>query len=155
MPGSGPDLHSISVIPSRDDASQNRLRLSKSVLKSPVPHDKQERAAFERKAFPAIGQKSIDRGGLVRYASEEDGVVIGYSPQTTGSGPHIPDRARDRRQRSLRPGPEDPVACPVYDNIMATMGIPFMPNIFEALAQQPEMLKAKWEAFKSIMGWGG
>jgi alkylhydroperoxidase family enzyme len=49
---------------------------------------------------------------------------------------------------------EDPVVRDVYGEIKARMGIPFIPNIFKALAHQPEMLQAKWESYKAIMGQG-
>ncbi len=49
---------------------------------------------------------------------------------------------------------DDSVVCQVFDDIKATMGTPFVPNIFKALAHQPEMLKAKWDAYKAIMGRG-
>ena len=49
---------------------------------------------------------------------------------------------------------EDPVVRQVYAEIKTRMGIPFVPNIFKALAHQPAMLKAKWEGYKSMMGNG-
>ena len=39
----------------------------------------------------------------------------------------------------------------VYEEIKQAMGIPFIPNIFKAMAHQPAMLKAKWESYKTIM----
>jgi len=49
---------------------------------------------------------------------------------------------------------DDPVVAEVYSQIRARMGIPFIPNIFKALAHQPAMLRAKWESYKAIMGKG-
>ena len=49
---------------------------------------------------------------------------------------------------------EDPVVRQVYEEIKTRMGIPFVPNIFKALAHQPVVLKAKWESYKLIMGSG-
>ncbi len=46
---------------------------------------------------------------------------------------------------------EDPMVGQVYGEIKAKMGIPFIPNIFKALAHQPAMLQAKWECYKAIM----
>ncbi len=46
---------------------------------------------------------------------------------------------------------DDPVVGQVYGEIKAKMGIPFIPNIFKALAHQPAMLQAKWECYKAIM----
>jgi alkylhydroperoxidase/carboxymuconolactone decarboxylase family protein YurZ len=46
---------------------------------------------------------------------------------------------------------DDPVVRQVYGEIKAKMGIPFIPNIFKALAHQPAMLQAKWECYKAIM----
>ena len=42
----------------------------------------------------------------------------------------------------------------VYDEIRSAMGVPFVPNIFKALAHQPAMLRAKWDSYKAIMGSG-
>lgn len=50
--------------------------------------------------------------------------------------------------------PDDPSAREVYAEIKSAMHIPFVPNIFKALAHQPAMLKAKWEAYKAIMARG-
>jgi alkylhydroperoxidase/carboxymuconolactone decarboxylase family protein YurZ len=49
---------------------------------------------------------------------------------------------------------DDTTVREVYDEIKKTMGIPFVPNIFKALAHQPAMLRAKWESYKAIMGAG-
>ena len=49
---------------------------------------------------------------------------------------------------------DDATVNEVYGEIRARMGIPFIPNIFKALANQPAMLKAKWESYKAIMGRG-
>jgi alkylhydroperoxidase/carboxymuconolactone decarboxylase family protein YurZ len=46
---------------------------------------------------------------------------------------------------------DDPDVRGVYEEIKRTMGIPFIPNIFKAMAHQPVMLKAKWESYKAIM----
>jgi alkylhydroperoxidase family enzyme len=50
--------------------------------------------------------------------------------------------------------PEDATVREVYDDIKTRMGIPFIPNIFKALAHQPDTLKAKWECYKATMGSG-
>lgn len=42
----------------------------------------------------------------------------------------------------------------VYAEIKRMMGIPFIPNIFKAIAHQPDLLQAKWESYKAIMGAG-
>ena len=47
--------------------------------------------------------------------------------------------------------PEDDVAASVYADIRRSMGIPFVPNIFKALAHQPAALQAKWNAYRAIM----
>jgi alkylhydroperoxidase/carboxymuconolactone decarboxylase family protein YurZ len=47
--------------------------------------------------------------------------------------------------------PDDPAVRQVYEEIKAKFGIPFIPNIFKALAHQPAMLQAKWESYKAIM----
>ena len=49
---------------------------------------------------------------------------------------------------------DDATVNEVYGEIRARMGIPFIPNIFKALANQPAMLKTKWECYKAIMGPG-
>ncbi|MFV1964214.1 MAG: hypothetical protein ACC628_02235 [Pirellulaceae bacterium] len=49
---------------------------------------------------------------------------------------------------------DDATVREVYDEIKKTMRIPFVPNIFKALAHQPAMLRAKWESYKAIMGAG-
>jgi len=49
---------------------------------------------------------------------------------------------------------DDATVNEVYEEIKARMGIPFIPNIFKALANQPTMLKTKWESYKAIMGRG-
>jgi alkylhydroperoxidase/carboxymuconolactone decarboxylase family protein YurZ len=46
---------------------------------------------------------------------------------------------------------EDETVRKVYDEIRSTMRIPFVPNIFKAMAHQPAMLQAKWECYKAIM----
>jgi alkylhydroperoxidase/carboxymuconolactone decarboxylase family protein YurZ len=49
---------------------------------------------------------------------------------------------------------DDPTVREVYGEIKSRMRIPFIPNIFKALAHQPGTLKAKWECYKAIMGGG-
>ena len=46
---------------------------------------------------------------------------------------------------------DDATVNRVYDEIKEQFGIPFVPNIFKALAQCPGVLEAKWEAYKAIM----
>lgn len=46
---------------------------------------------------------------------------------------------------------DDPIVAQVYDDIRTTLALPFVPNIFKAMAHQPAMLQAKWESFKAIM----
>jgi len=50
--------------------------------------------------------------------------------------------------------PPNPEVRAVYDELTATMGIPFIPNIFKAMAHQPAVLRAKWEGYKAIMTGG-
>ncbi|MFV2069054.1 MAG: carboxymuconolactone decarboxylase family protein [Pirellulales bacterium] len=49
---------------------------------------------------------------------------------------------------------DDAAVREVYEEIKKSMCIPFVPNIFKALAHQPAMLQAKWESYKAIMGTG-
>jgi len=49
---------------------------------------------------------------------------------------------------------DDATVRTVYDEIKKTMRIPFVPNIFKALAHQPAMLEAKWESYQAVMGTG-
>jgi alkylhydroperoxidase family enzyme len=49
---------------------------------------------------------------------------------------------------------DDATVRRVYDEIKKTMRIPFVPNIFKALAHQPAMLEAKWESYQAVMGTG-
>ena len=53
----------------------------------------------------------------------------------------------------LEPG--DARVREVYEEIKQAMRIPFVPNIFKALAHQPAMLRAKWDAYRAIMMSGG
>ncbi len=46
---------------------------------------------------------------------------------------------------------DDPVVQTVYGEIKKTMGIPFVPNIFKAMAHQPAALEAKWQSYKAVM----
>lgn len=46
---------------------------------------------------------------------------------------------------------DDPVVNGVYEEIKKTFGIPFVPNIFKALAHVPRALKAKWDCYKAVM----
>ncbi len=46
---------------------------------------------------------------------------------------------------------DDATVNRVYDEIKQNFGIPFIPNIFKALAHYPDALEAKWEAYKAIM----
>jgi alkylhydroperoxidase/carboxymuconolactone decarboxylase family protein YurZ len=50
--------------------------------------------------------------------------------------------------------PQDSLVRQVYDEIRTSMGIPFVPNIFKALAHCPPMLQAKWENYKATMRHG-
>lgn len=42
----------------------------------------------------------------------------------------------------------------IYGNIKKTFGIPFVPNLFKAIANHPAYLGAIWMRFKAIMGPG-
>lgn len=42
----------------------------------------------------------------------------------------------------------------IYDEIKRTFGMPFVPNLFKAMANFPEYLEASWNRFKVIMGPG-
>lgn len=46
---------------------------------------------------------------------------------------------------------EDPIVLRVYDEIKAKFGIPFVPNIFKAMAHVPTALEAKWNSYKALM----
>ena len=46
---------------------------------------------------------------------------------------------------------QDETVQKVYQDIQHTMNIPFVPNIFKALAHQPDALQAKWQGYKTIM----
>lgn len=42
----------------------------------------------------------------------------------------------------------------IYRDIRNTFGIPFVPNLFKAIAHHPAYLKASWERVKVVMGPG-
>ncbi len=42
----------------------------------------------------------------------------------------------------------------IYDEVKKILGIPFVPNLFKALAVNPELLDAMWNQFKTVMGPG-
>lgn len=42
----------------------------------------------------------------------------------------------------------------IYEDIKKTLGIPFVPNLFKAMALSPAYLEATWNQFKMIMGPG-
>ena len=42
----------------------------------------------------------------------------------------------------------------IYEEIKETFGVPFVPNIFKAMANSPDYLKVTWDRFKVIMGSG-
>jgi len=42
----------------------------------------------------------------------------------------------------------------IYQEIKKTLGVPFVPNLFKAMANNPEQLEATWDQFKVIMGPG-
>ena len=46
---------------------------------------------------------------------------------------------------------EDATVNRVYDEIKSSFGIPFIPNIFKALAHVPAALEVKWQAYRTIM----
>lgn len=46
---------------------------------------------------------------------------------------------------------ENEIVNRVYGDVKVKFGIPFIPNIFKALAHFPEALEAKWNAYKAIM----
>lgn len=42
----------------------------------------------------------------------------------------------------------------VYDEIKKTFGLPFVPNLFKAMGNNPDYLEATWHQFKIVMGKG-
>ena len=42
----------------------------------------------------------------------------------------------------------------VYQEIKKTLGIPFVPNLFKAMGNNPDFLEASWNQFKAVMGHG-
>lgn len=42
----------------------------------------------------------------------------------------------------------------IYQDIKDVFGIPFVPNLFKAMGNQPKQLEATWNQFKVIMGPG-
>jgi alkylhydroperoxidase/carboxymuconolactone decarboxylase family protein YurZ len=46
---------------------------------------------------------------------------------------------------------KDPEVNAVWEEIKKAMGIPFIPNFFMAMAHQPAMMRAKWNAYKATM----
>lgn len=42
----------------------------------------------------------------------------------------------------------------IYDEIKRTLGTPFVPNLFKAMAGNPDYLEVTWSQFKVIMGPG-
>ena len=42
----------------------------------------------------------------------------------------------------------------VYEEVKKTLGIPFVPNLFKAMAANPDYLEATWNQFKAVMGPG-
>lgn len=39
----------------------------------------------------------------------------------------------------------------IYDDIMAQLGIDFVPNLYKVMAPDPEYLSANWDRVKAIM----
>lgn len=39
----------------------------------------------------------------------------------------------------------------VYDEIMATLGIDFVPNLYKTMAPNPDYLEANWNKVKTVM----
>lgn len=42
----------------------------------------------------------------------------------------------------------------IYADIRKTMGLPFVPNLFKAIAHHPDYLEASWQRVKTVMGPG-
>ncbi len=42
----------------------------------------------------------------------------------------------------------------LYEEIMKTLGVPFVPNLFKAMGSNPDYLEATWNQFKIVMGPG-
>lgn len=42
----------------------------------------------------------------------------------------------------------------IYSEIKKVLGVPFVPNLFKAMAANPEFLEATWSQFKTVMGPG-
>ena len=43
----------------------------------------------------------------------------------------------------------------IYDDIKATLGIDFVPNMYRVMAAKPGFLEAKWRQIKAVMGHEG
>ena len=39
----------------------------------------------------------------------------------------------------------------IYDEIMSSLGIDFVPNMYEVMAVKPDFLEANWQKVKSVM----
>ena len=39
----------------------------------------------------------------------------------------------------------------IYDDIKATLGIDFVPNMYQAMAVKPDFLEASWNKVKTVM----
>jgi len=42
----------------------------------------------------------------------------------------------------------------IYEDIKKTFGLPFVPNLFKAMGNNPDYLKTTWNQFKATMGPG-
>jgi len=42
----------------------------------------------------------------------------------------------------------------IYNDIKKVLGVPFVPNLFKAMANNPNQLEATWDQFKVVMGPG-
>jgi len=42
----------------------------------------------------------------------------------------------------------------IYEDIKKTFGVPFVPNLFKAMAPNPKQLETMWNQYKSTMGEG-
>ncbi len=55
---------------------------------------------------------------------------------------------------SIRMVPEDEATGKVreiYDDIMQTLGIAFVPNLYKVMAGKPSYLEANWQKVKAVM----
>ena len=80
------------------------------------------------------------------------GRPVGYRPPAPHPDPEGP--VAERRTATVTPVPEDtadPRVAAVFDDIKATKGITFVPNIWRVLATHPDHLELMWARLKALM----